>query len=372
MNCAYLINELKIDEKVLDGKKQQTNYKIKYVIEYIRLWLIINSRRKEVENINFIDCMCNAGIFKDGDLGTSVEVFLLFIDNAKSYPDKMYNLFLNDYDSKRVKTIKLLLNYFSKTEQVKNINCFISNKDVNEYLQEYGEFDKYLKYNAATVLFVDPYDFGTVKIDNVQRFINRYYCELIFNFFSSDYVRNGLDVRIRECIGNIDVKNKDDLIKYICECFRIGRIRHVFSYKFKTLTNTEIYQIIFATPSDKGLDKLKESLWKVFNGKFNHRNYKTDGGQLSLFTEEDDRKCLLSMHSLEAKKMLLEKYENTTVSYNDIEKFLTEKTMMMTTQFLNHVIKPLINEGYIKKCGLVTHKNNFKKDSYTFCEGVNN
>lgn len=365
MNCINFIDNFNIDKKILDDKKQQTEYKIRYVVEYIKLWLIISSERDNIENINFIDCMCNAGIYKDGDLGTSMEVLLLFIDSAKLHTDKQYNLFLNDYDFKRIDVIEKLLKCLNK-DNIHNLNIFISNDDVNVYLKKYDEFNKYLKYNASTVLFVDPYDFGTVVIDNMKKFLNSYYCELIFNFFSSDFVRNGIDARIRKCIGDVDVKNKDELIKFIEQSFRTGKIKHVFSYKFNTLTNTEIYQIIFATPSYKGLDVLKTSLWEVFNGKFCHRNFVKDESQMSLFTQEDDKNFLLEAHANEAKIMLLNEYKGITVPYSKIEIFLAEKTMMKTSQYLSSVVKPLIKEGKIKKCGNVSRKSNYKEDSYDF------
>ena len=366
MNNIQAIEYLKINKKFLDIKKQQTEYKIKYIVEYIRLWLIISSERENIKNINFIDCMCNAGIYSDGDLGTSMEILLLFQESAKLHPDKTYNLFLNDYDAKRINIINLLIKHYKPKTDIKNLNVFVSNADVNSYLQQYPSFDRYLKYNASTVLFVDPYDFGTVVINKMTSFIEKYYCELIFNFFSSDYVRNGLDDRIKNCVGNIKIENKDDLINYIGKSFRTGNINHVFSYKFKTSTNTEIYQIIFATPSDKGLDVLKQSLWKVFNGKFNHRNFDNDDSQLSFFTVDDEKQSLLAMHAREAKEMLLKKFYGTTAPYNEIESFLAENTMMMTSQFLGSVIKPSINEGHIKKCGYVENRSNYKKDSYTF------
>ncbi len=83
-----------VDEKKLDDKKEQTKYKIKYIQEYAKLWIIVSTHRSEVRNINFIDCMCNAGIYKDGDLCTSMEVLSLFIQNAVQYPNYNYNLFL--------------------------------------------------------------------------------------------------------------------------------------------------------------------------------------------------------------------------------------------------------------------------------------
>ena len=56
--------------KFLDDKKQQTTYKIDYVSEYVKNWLYVMATSEKVHTLNFIDCMSNAGIYKDGDLGT--------------------------------------------------------------------------------------------------------------------------------------------------------------------------------------------------------------------------------------------------------------------------------------------------------------
>ena len=73
-----------IDSSAIQSKKEQTTYKIKYVTRYVRQWAIVEAGRKTISQINFIDCMCNAGIYKDGDFCTGMEVinifkFLLFL-----------------------------------------------------------------------------------------------------------------------------------------------------------------------------------------------------------------------------------------------------------------------------------------------------
>lgn len=68
--------------KFLDKKKPQTTNKIKYVKSYVENWLRVLCNAKYTEGINFIDCMCNAGVYKDGDFCTSIEVLKLFIVSA--------------------------------------------------------------------------------------------------------------------------------------------------------------------------------------------------------------------------------------------------------------------------------------------------
>ena len=94
MNLFNEVELLNIDISHLDKKKQQTDYKIKYVSEYIRLWAIISAERVDVKDINFIDCMCNAGIYMDGDCCTAMEVLNVFIEIANKHKNKNFNLYL--------------------------------------------------------------------------------------------------------------------------------------------------------------------------------------------------------------------------------------------------------------------------------------
>lgn len=369
MRCVQLINELNINIKQLDEKKQQTDYKIKYIIEYIKLWLLVNINRPNITDLNFVDCMCNAGIYQDGDFCTSMEILILFLDAASLHPDKRFNLFVNDKDEDKMKICSKIIEKLLSEKRPFNLNIIKSACDVNDYLHNFDLFDKYFRYGGATVMFVDPYDFGTVIIDRIKGFIDRYYSEVIFNFFISDYVRNKIDKRIRRCIGDAGISNKEELIEYIVRNLKVGKMQFVFSYQFKTSTNTELYQIIFATPHIKGLEVLKDALWKTFNGKFFHRNYDVNPQQTSLFTEDDDRQLLLDIHANAARDLAEQNFAGQTVSYEHIERFLIEKTMLRTTDFLRSVLKPLIKKGHVIKQGIPKNKSNYKSDRYTFVKG---
>lgn len=88
---------IKKHAKILDDKKAQTTNKIKYVSKYVENWLYVMANAKFSEGINFIDCMCNAGIYLDGDFCTSIEVLKLFVASAAIHKDKTFNLYFNDY-----------------------------------------------------------------------------------------------------------------------------------------------------------------------------------------------------------------------------------------------------------------------------------
>lgn len=364
--------KLGIDVSALDDKKEQTTYKIKYVTRYVMQWAIIEAGRKEIQQISFVDCMCNAGIYKDGDACTALEVINIFNDLAKTYPTKDFVVYLNDYDEKRVNIFKKILR--SCIVPAKNLYAKIQNIDVNLYLDTIANNRQknyeLFGYGGCTLLYVDPYNFGTVQISRLQNILKNNYCELLFNLFTSDYVRNIAkdSGRIQNCLGGFKPATKDEFIDYVVNALRVGPIQYTFAYSFHTMKNVELYQILYATPSIRGLEVLKDSLWDVFDGVEFHRNHApktSDIEQISMFDDEDPKEQRLREYAQEAKRIVCEEFQSQTVEYAVIEQKILEETMLKDSQIIEPVLKPLIAEEKIKKCNNV-RKSNFKKDSYSF------
>ena len=82
------------NKRYLDSVYPHTEYKIKYIKAYVEKWLEVAANYEKTKNINFIDCMCNAGIYANNILGTSTEVLLLFTKIASSFPHIQFNLFV--------------------------------------------------------------------------------------------------------------------------------------------------------------------------------------------------------------------------------------------------------------------------------------
>ena len=364
--------KLGIDVSALDDKKEQTTYKIKYVTRYVMQWAIIEAGRKEIQQISFVDCMCNAGIYKDGDACTALEVINIFNDLAKTYPAKDFVVYLNDYDEKRVNIFKKILR--SCIVPAKNLYAKIQNIDVNLYLDTIANNRQknyeLFGYGGCTLLYVDPYNFGTVQISRLQNILKNNYCELLFNLFTSDYVRNIAkdSGRIQNCLGGFKPATKDEFIDYVVNALRVGPIQYTFAYSFHTMKNVELYQILYATPSIRGLEVLKDSLWDVFDGVEFHRNHApktSDIEQISMFDDEDPKEQRLREYAQEAKRIVCEEFQSQTVECAVIEQKILEETMLKDSQIIEPVLKPLIAEEKIKKCNNV-RKSNFKKDSYSF------
>lgn len=90
----------------LDKIYPHTEMKIKYVREYVKRWLYTACNYTETKKINFIDCMCNAGIYQENILGTPTEILIIFKDFAEKHKNIEFNLFLNDCNEKRIEIMK--------------------------------------------------------------------------------------------------------------------------------------------------------------------------------------------------------------------------------------------------------------------------
>lgn len=358
-----------IDKSIIQGKKQQTDNKIKLVKDYVIRWLYVQENRSQIKSINYIDVMSNAGVYDDCDLGTSMEVLQVFYESARRHPNKKYTIYINDINDKRIETAKKVTNILLAGKQkLDNLQLITSTFDVNERLADYDFFDNKLGDFHATILFVDPYNFGTVQINKIKQFIKRYYCEFIFIFFVSDYVRNNMTKKIAGCIEPeyVDqIETNDDLICYVQSTLKCGHISHVFSYTFKNSNNVELYQMVFGTPSDKGLEKLKDSIWEVFRGSLCYRTTNTTEDQLSLFDPQEEKNQRADVYKNEAITLLCETFAGQTVCFNDIAVTVEENTLLGRNHIINYVIRPMINMGLVIKNDKYG-KRNYTKDNYTF------
>lgn len=271
--------KLGIDESNLDEKAEQTTYKIRCVARYVRQWVRIEANRKEIQQINFIDCMCNAGVYKDGDACTALEVIEDFNGLAKQFPSKKFVVYLNDIDKERIKIFDKIYQKYILPQKSSNLQVHSKNKDVNDYLDMIAADSQnkqgLFAYGKCNLIYVDPYNFGTVQISKLHAILENNYCELLFNLFTSDYVRNiAKDTgRIQKCLGGFKPATKDEFINCVTKELHVGHVKFTFSYSFHTMKNVELYQILYATPSIRGLEVLKDSLWDVFGGEEFHRNH---------------------------------------------------------------------------------------------------
>ena len=366
--------------KCLDEAKLHTQYKIKYIKDYVRRWLnvAVNSRQR---NIVFIDSMCNAGIYKNGVKGTCIEVIELFIEYARENQNKQFYVFLNDYDQDKIMVLKKLISNYNTPN---NLRINITDKDVVKYLTLLIEKNIFSN-SCFTLLYTDPYNFGIPNLlTTIKTFIDKFYCELLFNYFSSDVTRNKNNTSAKNKMSKIknelssvitdinidDDENKEILNKLISTYKDTKNIKYSFAYRFNNTNNAELYYIIFFTPNKRGLELIKESIWKVFNGEESFKKQiDIDKSQLKLFNTDD---LLISTYSGPMKESIIKlAYEKGELSYDDIETYVLENSLLKDSHIIKPIINPLLEGGILEKITPTgVRKNNYKESKYKINDKV--
>lgn len=368
MNDVDYIAELDIDTSILEDKKDQTTKKIEYVRSYVEKWLLVWVNQQNIKSITFIDAMCNAGIYTDGGLGTAAEVAKLFASFAKQHPSIRFYLYINDQDKDRVETCGKLCEYLA-ADASNNVTVYWADLEVNDFLRKAATTNVIPGgYGNAVLLFVDPYNARTVHLTAMTDFIKSRYSEILFNWFSSDLTRNKGDQQIIDCFDGLNIPDGKDAARAIADSLKVAPMKLAFSFAFRNKMNAELYQIIFVTPSPKGLEKLKDALWEVFHGAQYHRNPREPlGAQQSLFSESEFEDSVAAEYSYDARADLIDAFSGQRhVPFLAISTFILEETMLKESHILKYVLKPLIESGQVTKDGTTKRSNNFKADTYTF------
>lgn len=380
MGCFIIDNILSVEDyQYLDDIGSHTEYKIKYIKEYVRKWL--NVAVNKANKIEFIDAMCNAGIYKNLEFSTSLEVIQIFNLYALKYKNIEFCIYLNDNNAKRIEIYEKIIQK-NNYKKCRNVKIYFDNLDVVNYLnKKKGEYSGY--NNAMTLLYVDPYNFGIPNlISTITSFVSNVYCELIYNFFSSDIDRNANNSFskshkqniISEIKGFIEyydpsqmnylyvLKELQDSIK------KTSNIKYSFAYQFRTNKNLPLYYIVYFTPNIRGIELLKDTIWDVFEGDDNYyyKTRKIDHQQQNLFgnTIKDEN---IFRHAEKAIKQLIEKNKYDDFSFEYLKTIVLEKTILKDGQIINYIIKPLIKNNKILKNNLVSSRN-YKDDTYKWCE----
>lgn len=366
--------------KELDEIKEQSRKKIELVDEYVDNWLYVVENVSGKNEIIFIDCMCNSGIYKNNEKGTAVVVLEKFVKHAKEHPYKKYELYLNDYDKDKIIILK---NVMDNIDRPANVLINYSNTDVNAYLHSLKRNKKF--NNAFILIFVDPFNFGTVDINNFCSLLNVTYCEILFNFFTSDirrnihneYAPNKME-KIKSSLSDFmstDYKNDRECLNYFIQNLKKCRyIKYTFSIEFRNKNNQNLYYLVYATPNIEGLNKLKESIWKVFKGAPYHINKKNDK-MLSLFDldemKEGVEEYYLTNYLPDVIKDCKLKFENNIFTYDEMLSFIMEETMLKSGQIIKYVIKPSLNDKtliYVKKAGKSFKNSTYRWEKLDVCE----
>ncbi|WP_027127956.1 three-Cys-motif partner protein TcmP [Fusobacterium perfoetens] len=354
----------------LDEYKEQTEHKHEYLKEYLPVWFYILINRKisnniKYNNIIYVDSFSNAGEYKNGEEGSPIIALKIFNDILLKNKDKKVRVkcYFNDYNEERIIHLKELIEKMSLDNRIKVEYDEIT---ANEHIKKVMKIIK--RYSNKKVLFfIDPYKIADdiVSMSNMKQILEDDDTEIIFNHMVSDVVRNIKEYPEKyKNFYRLD-KNLQKSGKEFNEIFinnlkkEVDKEIYTASYEFLNTKNVTIYFLVFITHHPRGYEKIKEAIWRVSDGDLQHKNKgEKNNLNLSLFSDEANKKLKKEKREIniknkveDLKEILINEFKGKKVTYQDICKFVVEKTIFIESHIQRKTLTPLQEEGKIIREG---------------------
>lgn len=286
---------------IITKANPHTIKKFELITKYIEAWSQKLMLNKYCNGLIFIDCMCNSGVYEDqnGKLiyGTPIRVAKVLLDVARTYTNKMVNIYFNDLNKKRVRELEKYL-----PENERNFKIITSSENAVSLLEHIGpQLSETSHYNYF--LLYDPYD---ARIDwKVLLPFFRHWGEVMINHALLDPVRAITSAKSNSAIEKYehtyltdfenlvpygsDKKAYEKRISQILNYMKGNRRYYIASFPFYNSKNSLQYDLIHCTSNIEGYKLYKNCAWKVFGGKSSTKKINSQYIQLEInFDEESD------------------------------------------------------------------------------------
>jgi len=317
--------------------------KIRIVEEYLKAWFpILSSRHRRVI---YVDGFCGPGVYKGGEKGSPIAAVETALNHtANLSPTEIVFVFV-DKDKRRIDHLKGCLGEYSIPP---NLKCHCIASDFEAFIE--GILDD-LEHQgtsiAPTFMFLDPFGVSQTPFRIIRRFMRHPRCEILVNFmyravgrFSGNLHAQLDDLygtdRWRECLSETTARERFLLSTYEDQIRTVAR--YVWSFRMVDSLNTTTYYLVFGTKHIRGLERMKEAMWKISPTR-NYQFSDRQAGQISLFGSSDPTPL---------RRILMDKFRGRSVSIDDIEEFVLVNTDYLKRHIRKPTLVPLEDAGCIE------------------------
>jgi len=305
--------------------------------------------------IVYIDGFAGPGMYSGGEPGSPVVAIRTALDH-KLLPRMRAELIFVFIENRedRAKTLKKVLRErFPKLPP--NIKYEVYHSPFSDTITEIlDEIEKEGARLAPTFAFIDPFGFAGFPLSVVTRLLSYRACEILVTFMEGFVVRFLDELRadaLNELFGTDewvqarDLPTADERRNFLLALYerqlrRACGAKFVRSFEMVGKGGNVLYYLVFATKHLKGLDVMKNAMWKADpTGQFRFSD-RTDPTQTTLLSLENEPSW-----AVPAAGSVFERFRGHTVPVEDIGSFVIGET-----PFLFHkrpILGRLESEGKI-------------------------
>lgn len=304
--------------------------------------------------IAYVDGFAGPGIYDNGEEGSPIIALKAALRHQTRISTEVRFLFI-EQDKKRAARLQECV---EALERPPNFRTRIA-----EGMSFEEGFRKYLldphreknKPLPPTFAFIDPFGWTGVPFALVKEILANKGCEVLFNFMYEEINRfiehpdqpKNFDALFGTAVWRgvkeiFDARARREFLHdlYVSQLRNAAGARYVRSFEMRNKKDATDYFLFFATNSEKGMEKMKEAMWKVDESGAFRFSDATNPEQTLLFTPSPDFAGL--------RRAIVERFAGSEVTVAEVEDFVLAETPFRITHYKKQVLAELEREGRLE------------------------
>lgn len=310
---------------------------------YFQAWLPIMVKWNN--RVLYIDGFAGPGEYSKGEDGSPVIVLKEARDHTHKFESELACLFV-EAERPRYEHLNIVLAKIKPTLPG-NVKFQSVHATFDEQVtQVFRDLEEQKKRLAPTLAFIDPFGYSDTPFTTIAKLMSYPKCEALITFMFEELVRfQSIQSQAKhfdtlfgtsEWRGALNLSTPAERVRFIHDLYlkQLRKVaKYVRSFQMLNMGNRVDYFLFFATKNLKGLEKMKEAMWKADpRGEFQFSDY-TDALKLTnLFPDEPDYGAL--------RKLILGTYSGKLVSIEELGDWVVAETPFLRTH-IRKVLVPL-------------------------------
>jgi len=327
-----------------------THAKHEILRRYLEAWTAILSLGG-FPTIAYVDGFAGPGVYDEGEDGSPIIALKAALKHQARISGELRFLFI-EHDKKRATQLKECVSSqtLPANFKVRIVEGTTFEQGFRTHLLEpYRTAQKPL---PPTFAFIDPFGWTGVPFQLVKEILANKSCEVLFNFMYEEINRfiehPDQTKHFDELFGTsawrgisniVDTRARRDFLHglYVSQLRDEAGARYVRSFEMRNKKDATDYFLFFATNSAKGMEKMKEAMWKVDeSGDFRFSDA-TNPAQTLLFSPQPNFDVL--------RRAIVGRFQGTEATVAEVEDFVLASTAFRVTHYKRQVLAELEREG---------------------------
>ena len=303
------------------------------------------------QRLLYIDGFAGPGKYAAGEDGSPLIVLKAARDHRAKPATEIVFIFI-EKEHDRFEHLKTVIADIKVTLPANfNVNCVHGTFD-DQMTEVLNDLETQKKRIAPSLVFIDPFGFSHTPLHIVKRIMQNQRCEILVTFMYEEINRflNHQDhtetydslFGTAEWRGILEVADPEQRRRLVHDIYRDqlrrAGIAYVRSFEMLNSGNRTDYFLFFGTNNLRGLEKMKEAMWKVDPvGSFHFSDFTDANKTGKLFLDQPNFSQL--------KGMILARFQGKDVSIEDLTEFVITETPFLGTHFKTQILKPMESQG---------------------------